>query len=125
MAVCIGLYSVTNPKLTTMEQNNYTIDNVPINCPECGQASSAIKCYSLPHYVIFLGIVAFWQKITFTCCPKCMLKHIFIKCFTYNIITANILYPFLVLPWGIIYLLRNITKGHSKEIVEIIKNNIN
>ena len=53
-----------------------------------------------------------------------MLKHIAIKCFTYNILLANVLWPFVVLPWGIIYLLRNATAGHSKEIVEIIKNNI-
>jgi hypothetical protein len=107
-----------------MDENYYTYENVPLECPECGQISQSIKRYTLPDYIIFIGIAAFWQKVTYTCCPKCMLKHILFKCFTYNIIAANFLYPFLVLPWGIISLIRNTTDGHSSEVVEILKNNI-
>ena len=107
-----------------MSDNNfYTLENVPLRCPECGEESSSIKCYSLPEYFICIWVMVFWQKVTFTCCPKCMVKHILVKCFTYNILAANILYPFFILPWGIIYLLRCATKGHSSEIVEFLERN--
>lgn len=107
-----------------MKDVEYTLENIPVQCPECGRMSSSIKYYKLPHYVIFIGIAAFWQEITFTCCPKCMFKHIIVKCFTYNIVAANVLYPFSILPWGIIYLLRNMTSGHSSEVVDIIKRDL-
>lgn len=106
-----------------MNETEYTLENVPIECPECGQLSSSIKHYTLPHYLIFVGFAAFWQRINYTCCPKCMLKHILIKCFTYNIAAANVMFPFVVLPWGIIYLLRNMTDGHSSEVVDILRQN--
>lgn len=103
-----------------MANNNLSSQEVFIRCPECGQLSSSIKCYSLPRYFIVFILIS-WQTITYTCCPKCMLKHILVRCFTYNILTAHMLYPFIILPWGIIYLLRNMTQGHSEEIEELIK----
>mgnify|MGYP003309843602 CR=1 len=99
--------------------------NFPIlvRCPECGRVSDSIKRYEMPHYFLCLYVFATWKNIEFTCCPHCMRKHILIKCFTYNILAANIVWPFYILPWGIILLIRSLTKGHSKEVQQIIENN--
>ena len=85
-------------------------------CPECGCKSDSIKRYELPHLYVFLGVYLYYQNIEYTCCPHCMRKHIFVKGFTYNIITANIFWLFFLLPWSIVQFLRSLTKGHSKEV---------
>ena len=74
--------------------------------------------------MLFLYVYAATQNITFTCCPHCMRKHILVKCFTYNILAANITWPFVILPWGIIQLIKSFTKGHSKEVQKIIDDHI-
>ena len=95
-----------------------------IRCPECGMPTDSMKCYTLPHVFLFLFIFASWNSVTFTCCPHCMRKHILIKCFTYNILATNIMWPVIILPWGIFQLIRSFTKGHSKEVIGIINEHI-
>lgn len=85
-------------------------------CPECGCTSDSIKRYDLPHIWVFLGIYIYYQNIEYTCCPHCMRKHIFVKGFTYNIITANFFWLFVLLPWSLIQLLRSFTHGHSDDV---------
>ena len=90
-----------------------------IACPECGIPSDSIKCFTLPHYAVFLGVYAQWQTKQYVCCPKCMRKHIAYKCFTYNIIAANLLWPVFILPCGITQLIRSSQKGHTKTVREL------
>ena len=92
-----------------------------ITCPECGCPSDSIKCYTLPDYLIFIGVYAMWREITYVCCPHCMRKHILIKGFTYTILAANGLWPFLILPWSLIQLCRSYTKGHSRKVLKMIE----
>lgn len=87
-------------------------DNM-IRCPECGQPTDSLKRYTLPHLWIFLYVYLGWQNIEFTCCPHCMRKHILIKGFTYEILLANVLWPFIILPWCLVQLIRSFIKGHS------------
>ena len=64
-------------------------------------------------YIVVLVCFISWQNIRYVCCPHCMRKHIFIKGFTYNILLSNFLWPFIILPWSIIQLIRSYNKGHS------------
>ena len=89
------------------------IPNNMIRCPECGQLTDSMKRFTLPHVWLFLWVFISYQNIEYTCCPHCMRKHIFMKGFTYNILLANILWPFIILPWSIIQLIRSFSKGHS------------
>ena len=92
---------------------------VPSNwviCPECGCSSDSIKRYTMPHFWLYLGFYLHYQNIEYTCCPHCMRKHIFLKFFTYNIITANICWLAILLPWGIIQFLMSLTDGHSDDV---------
>ena len=92
--------------------------SVLIPCPECGKLSDSLKCFILPNYAVFVGIYAQWQNTQYICCPSCMLKHIGIKCFTYNIVLANLMWPIFILPWGITQLIRSCQHGHTKTVKE-------
>lgn len=93
-----------------------------LQCPECGRFSDSIKRYKMIHFCLFILIGASTSSVQYTCCPNCMRKHILIKGFTYNIISANLLWFFLILPWSIILLICSYTKGHSKSVLKDIEN---
>ena len=95
------------------QQLQFLIPDNMIGCPECGRLTDSIKSFMLPHILLFLVCFISWQNIRYVCCPHCMRKHIFIKGFTYNILLSNFLWPFIILPWSIIQLIRSYNKGHS------------
>lgn len=96
---------------------------IEISCPECGQPSDSIKRYSMFDYFLFLFVAASHRKVTYTCCPLCMRKHIIKEgIFTWKILTANLLWLFLILPWALILLFFSYTKGHSSSIQKILDN---
>ena len=97
-----------------------TNENPLIPCPECGRLSDSLKCFILPNYAVFIGIYAQWQNVQYICCPSCMRKHIGIKCFTYNIVLANVMWPIFILPWGITQLIRCAHKGHSSTVKNML-----
>ena len=99
---------------------NYSLENQPVECPKCGRTSHAIKCYSLPNYILFIGIFLAWSFKKEICCPECMRKQILIKYFTYNIIIGNIVWLFLGLPMGIWKLISSYTDGHSATVQDIL-----
>lgn len=95
----------------------------PIKCPECSCTSDSIKCYRLPNLAIFLLCWAYISHANAIGCPKCIRKKIFLKGFTYNIITGNALWVLIIVPWMICQLIRSYTNGHSNEITETLFNN--
>ena len=99
---------------------NKLTEPIYITCPECGCPSDSIKSYALVDYLIFIGVFAIWREISYVCCPHCMRKHILIKHFTYNILAANMLWPFVVLPWALLQLCKSFTKGHSRDVLDMI-----
>ena len=75
-------------------------------------------------YLVFFGIAAFGRRVTYTCCPHCMRKHIMMKGFTYNILTANLLWLFLIIPWSIVLLIASYTKGHSSSVIKMLEEDL-
>ena len=113
------VYGPPNPDYV----NRHPSDNQLFRCPECGQSSDSIKQYELPHFWLFIGIYLRYQNVQYICCPHCMRKHILVKGFTYNIITANVFWLFGILPWMIVQFIRSYTRGHSNGVKEIINSN--
>lgn len=113
--------STINEKCQDIEKTIERAQNVMIKCPECGEESSAIKHYTMIRWALFLFIGAQTQRVTYTCCPKCMRKHILWHGFTYNIITGNVLWFLLILPWSLILLIMSFTKGHSSSVLSMIE----
>ena len=105
--------------------NNVNVENTSrlIICPECREISDSIKQYTMIDYVVFLVFGAFGRRITYTCCPHCMRKHILMKGFTYNIITGNALWLLVILPWSLILLIMSTTQGHSKKVLQVLDKN--
>ena len=81
-------------------------------CPECGKSTDSLKRFVLPHFWLFLVCYIQWQNVEYTCCPECMRKHILAKGFL-HIITANFIWPIVILPWVLIQFIRTYSKGHS------------
>lgn len=71
-------------------------------------------------WILFLGVYYQMQWGTYTCCPKCMRKHILVHGFTYNILTGNFMWLFLALPWNLVLLIMSCTRGHSKAVRKMI-----
>jgi hypothetical protein len=41
-----------------------------------------------------------------------------------NLLTANIVWPFIILPWNLILLLMSFTRGHSKSVLKVVAEGI-
>lgn len=101
------------------------IKQYPMQCPHCGKMTDSLKVYRLPSVWVFLGPFLRWATEGHIACPSCMRKKILLHGMTYNIVTANFIWPVTILPWSIVNLLRTFSKGHSTEIVDYIDNQIN
>jgi hypothetical protein len=96
----------------------HDLHNTPIVCPHCGQPTHSIKqCQFLG--ILFLFLFAVRQTRTVNACQKCMrgkiLEHAAI-----NIVTANILFPFIILPMSIYQVIRINQPGHDEAILNEI-----
>lgn len=100
-----------------------SLSHTPIKCPECGKVSDSIKCYSLPGLWISLLFYLHYESKKHMGCPKCIRKKIFLKGFTYNIITGNVYWLIMIVPWMICQFARSFTNGHSDEITEMLFDN--
>ncbi len=110
-------------KKTSNSQLWESLSHAPIKCNRCGCISDSIKCYRLPELFIFLVCWVYGSSANAIGCPKCIRKKIFLKGFTYNIITGNLAWLLIILPWVICQLIRSFTKGHSNKITEALFNN--
>ncbi len=96
-----------------------------MQCPHCGKMTDSLKVYRLPAVCVFIGIFARLASKGHMGCPSCMRKKILLHGMTYNILTANLLWLFYILPWTIVNILRTFSKGHSSEVIDYIDNQIN
>lgn len=103
----------------------YSMVGISVPCPECGKMTDSLKVYRLPDLWICLGVWVRYATKGHVCCPSCMRKKILLHGFTYNIVTANLLWPFIIMPWSIVNLFRTRSKGHSKEIVLMLNEQVN
>jgi hypothetical protein len=86
-------------------------------CPRCGELTDSLKQYRYWKWFVFLLAGAFWQEAIERACPRCMRGWVW-KSLLINIPLANFLWPFLVLPWGLVLLAVSCRKGHSPVILQ-------
>jgi hypothetical protein len=87
---------------------------VLVRCPECGRPSDSVKCYRMG-VIVFLVLAWFSSTKNEFGCPRCIRGKIAGFCLT-NLLTANVIWPLLILPWSIILLLCSLSRGHSREV---------
>ncbi len=96
-----------------------TTTSLPVPCPNCHRPTESLKRYRMAQFVLFLGIAAGGRAATYTMCPHCMRGQI-VKNALVNVLTANIAFPFILLPLFTIQFLRTLTKGHSSAVQQEI-----
>jgi len=81
-------------------------------CPVCGQPSDSIKKYTYANWFVFLFVFFYMQRRTGIACPPCTRKELLTRG-AINIVTANFVWPFIVLPWHLVLFCASYAKGHS------------
>jgi hypothetical protein len=100
---------------------NRTLTPYPclVECPACRKPSDSVKCYRML-LVLFLLIGVSIGGEGHVGCPACTrLKILWYS--LVNLISANLLWPVIVLPWALIALACSFRKGHSAEVLAAIR----
>lgn len=84
-------------------------------CPHCRQPTDSLKSYRLPQLFLCLWIAFSVRHDQVTACPTCMRKTL-LKRTLINILPANIVWPFVIVPWMGIAGLMTLTHGHSSSV---------
>ena len=90
-------------------------------CPECRRPSDSIKAYTLGTILFLLVGAVSWRRREVGC-PSCIRGKIALFA-AVNLVTANLLWPILILPWATVQLLRSFTRGHSKAVLDALRAN--
>jgi hypothetical protein len=96
-----------------------TISTMAITCPHCGQPSNSMKQCKLLG-ILFAFFFAASQTSTVNACRSCMRGKILTHA-AINIVTANILFPFVILPVSIYQMIRIQQSGHDDAIIAEIQ----
>ncbi len=89
-----------------------------ILCPACGEESDSVKSYE--YISMLFAFVAYgYQTTRQVGCPSCTRKMIG-KNLLINLPTANMVWPIICLPWGLVLLLMSLTHGHSKSVLKVL-----
>ncbi|MDB4997790.1 MAG: hypothetical protein JWM74_5222 [Myxococcaceae bacterium] len=84
-------------------------------CPKCNQMTTSLKSYTMVQFLLFVWFFAFWRRQTLTLCPSCMRNELLMKTLI-NLIPANLLWLFLVLPWHTVLFCMTFSDGHSSKV---------
>ena len=93
-----------------------------ILCPVCGEESDSVKSYE---YILMLfAFVAYgYQTTRQVGCPSCT-RQMIGKNLLVNLPTANVAWPIICLPWGLVLLLMSLTRGHSKSVLKTLAEDV-
>ena len=86
----------------------------PVACPCCGRLTDSLKLYRVATFLFLLfAFVARSQQLVG--CPRCVRGKIG-RFALVNVVTANLLWPVIILPWSLILLACSFLRGHSPEV---------
>jgi hypothetical protein len=87
-----------------------------LGCPTCGQPTDSLKQFRYVSWVVFYLAGASWQTAHYQACPSCMRRLVGGR-MAWNLLPANVLWPVVVLPWGLRLIAESYRKGHSPEVL--------
>jgi hypothetical protein len=93
-----------------------------IECPFCDRPTDSLKQYTMFHRLVFILVYAFWRLRTYTACPDCMRQIIKDNMIGPNILTGNVLWLLIMLPWGLVQLWAVGRPGHSRAVLKQLQN---
>ncbi|MFO0881615.1 MAG: hypothetical protein U0840_30325 [Gemmataceae bacterium] len=91
-----------------------------LQCPMCGLPTEHLKRARYMRLLVFLFVGSWWQEEIITACPSCLRRRVWRNCFI-NLLPANLLWPFLMLPWALVLTLTSRSRGHSKVVLDEMK----
>ncbi|MCE9533122.1 MAG: hypothetical protein K8T89_18645 [Planctomycetes bacterium] len=87
-----------------------------LTCPACHFSVDTLKEYTVGNFLL-LFVVGALKKQRVIACPSCMRSHA-LQMLAGNLLSANLLWPIIVLPWGTWLLARSFFgKGHSNDVM--------
>lgn len=89
-------------------------------CPVCQEPTESLKQYRYPRWVVFLLVGAWWQEEIITACGQCVRRRVWRNCL-FNVVPANLLWGFLLLPWAIGLTIASRSRGHSQRLLDSMK----
>ena len=92
-------------------------DPKALPCPSCHALTKSLKRYHFFKWFLFLGIAMVVSRETHTACPSCMRRYLWTRSLL-NVMPANIVWLFGLLPLTIILTVATFTRGHSKNVIE-------
>ena len=93
-----------------------------VNCPVCAMPTDRLKRYRMPHRVLFFGIGARIKHGAYTACPSCMRQKLLRNVFSpLNILSANLLWFVLIIPYNLVLFIASMTRGHSKSVIDMLE----
>jgi len=112
-------------KLQELESFRDIEDGTLILCNSCKEYKSNIKQFKLISSLLFFGVGAIFKSVKSTCCSSCMRKTILKNTFDLKILTGNILWLILIIPWNLVLVLLTYLDGHSSSyLLQIEKDKI-
>lgn len=97
---------------------------VIIECPICGKPSDSLAGTARVQTLYLLV----WVRVTtqrVICCPECRRRILKENLFGWNILRANVIWPFWAIALTLLTLPFTYTKGHSREVRKIIESRTN
>lgn len=89
--------------------------SIKIVCPHCDQPSDSVKKSQV--WLLIFAVVGYWmQRSSVTGCSACLRRHI-VRNAVINILTANIFWPFLILPHSLYQYYRTYEEGHDQNVL--------
>ncbi len=92
-----------------------------IPCPVCKTPTNSLKRYTLVQLLVFVGIAYWMRRATHTACPDCMRSVLVKNIFSINILSANILWLLILLPYDLVLMAICGKEGHSNNITKLLE----
>ena len=96
-----------------------SVETHELECPCCGQTTQNLKFYGTAT-IVFMFVYVISLTKQFTRCPKCMRRSIY-KMAIINLLTANLIWPFLIAPVCFIQWIRSFYGGHSNAVLAVLE----
>ena len=94
-------------------------EDVELDCPVCANPTDSLKQYRYVGWVVFYLAGATYSTTYYRACPGCVRKFVARRA-ARNLVPANLLWPLLVLPWGLGLVVASYRRGHSAAVIRQI-----
>ncbi|MBL8815495.1 MAG: hypothetical protein JNL58_05665 [Planctomyces sp.] len=90
-----------------------------LHCEECGKETKQLKTY-LSYVALLAQVVGTISETRVTACPSCIRGSLY-KFVLINMVTMNVMWPIVPLPYFLYHWINSFRSGHSPAIVDAIE----